>query len=67
MPQRLVEKYAPGDKVEITLGDGVWRSGEIARHAHPGVWVKLTDGSMWFVTNGSRIRQQDSQTRKGAG
>ena len=61
MPQRLVDLYAVGEHVEIlqVLEEAeVWRSGEVAGHQHPAIWVR-TDGDrkLWFVTNGKRIRR----------
>ena len=56
MPQRLVELYSEGQDVEIRLADGAWRAGRVVRPDHPGVWVRLADGSSWFVTNGRNIR-----------
>ncbi len=61
MPQRLVDLYAVGEHVEIlqALEEAeVWRSGEVAGHQHPAIWVR-TDGDrkLWFVTNGKRIRR----------
>ena len=56
MPQRLVELYPEGQAVEIRLADGGWRAGRVVRLDHPGVWVRLDDGSQWFVTNRRNIR-----------
>jgi len=38
--------------------DGVaqWLPGQAAGSQPPGLWVRLSDGSMWFVTNTRRIR-----------
>jgi hypothetical protein len=57
MPKRLVEQLAVGDEVEITFGEGAWYPGVVIGLNHPGVWVKLLDGSRWFVTHVGRIRK----------
>lgn len=58
MTRRLVERYAPGDRVLIRFeGSAEWLPGQVVRLDHPGVWVATADGRPWFVTNGSRIRK----------
>jgi hypothetical protein len=60
MTKRLVDEYQPGDPVEVffTREDiEEWRRGRAVSLQHPGVWVRLDDGSMWFVTNTRRIRK----------
>jgi len=59
MPARLSETYQAGDRVEIVLdihGSPQWLAGQVAGLQHPGLWVRLSGGSMWFVTNTRRIR-----------
>ena len=59
MAKRLSEQYAPGDEVEILFeqaGWSEWLCGAVAGFQHPGLWVRLPNGSMWFVTNAKRIR-----------
>lgn len=59
MPPRLSETYRSGDPVEIVLEiDGMehWLAGRVVGLQHPGLWVQLPGGSMWFVTNTRRIR-----------
>ncbi|MCL4867858.1 MAG: hypothetical protein KJ063_02720 [Anaerolineae bacterium] len=57
MAQRLTERYAPGDIVEIQFGqDERWWRGRVVRHDPPGVWVQTENGQQWFVTNTRRIR-----------
>ncbi|HNS02378.1 MAG TPA: hypothetical protein PKM78_08370 [Anaerolineae bacterium] len=59
MTARLSETYRPGDLVEVLFEiDGVaqWLPGQAAGSQPPGLWVRLSDGSMWFVTNTRRIR-----------
>lgn len=63
MSIRLVERFAVGDSVDVafTAPDGErWVAGRVVAHAHPGVWVRIGDGSRWFVTNGKRIRERPS-------
>ena len=61
MAKRLVELYNPGERVEITFGNGCWRPGRVARHEYPGVWVQTEDGRLWFVTNGRHIRRMKAE------
>ena len=59
MPARLSEVYRLGDWVEIVFaadGDERWLAGRVVGFQHPGLWVQLPSGSMWFVTNTRRIR-----------
>lgn len=59
MTARLSEAYRAGDRVEIMFEvDGVarWVPGRVVGSQPPGLWVRLPDGSMWFVTNTRRIR-----------
>jgi hypothetical protein len=82
MTQRLTERFAVGDWVEITFGDGRgdnrsdgrsggrsdgrWQPARLARHDPPGVWVQTMDGRFWFVTNTRRIRPLDDENRSRA-
>lgn len=59
MPARLNETYRLGDWVEIVFavdGGDRWLAGQVVGAQHPGLWVRLPGGSMWFVTNTRRIR-----------
>jgi hypothetical protein len=59
MPKRLSEQYAIGDAVEILfeqMGWSDWMSGVVVGMQAPGLWVRLANGGMWFVTNTQRIR-----------
>ena len=59
MPKRLSEQYAAGDAVEILFeqaGWSEWLRGSVMGFQYPGLWVRLPNGSMWFVTNTKRIR-----------
>ena len=56
MKKRLVELFQAGDAVEITHGDGVWRTARVVKLEHPGVWVVTADGQYWFVTNKTRMK-----------
>lgn len=59
MTARLSETYQAGDLVEIEFeigGGDYWRPGRVVGFQHPGVWVQLPGGSLWFVTNTRRIR-----------
>ena len=59
MPKRLNEQYAAGDAVEILFeqaGWSEWLRGAVVGFQPPGLWVRLPNGSMWFVTNTRRIR-----------
>jgi hypothetical protein len=58
MAARLVDLYPLGEQVEILL-DEEWQTGQVVRHDYPAVWVKTTDGYLWFVTNGRRIRKRE--------
>lgn len=67
MPPRLNEQYKPGDLVEIVFeigGDEAWHTGYIVMMQHPGVWVRLGNGSLWFVTNSKRIRPGDRDDKE---
>lgn len=66
MTARLSETYRPGDLVEIVFdidGSPQWLAGQVVGFQHPGLWVRLPGGSMWFVTNTRKIRP----ARAGAG
>lgn len=55
-PKRLIDLYRPGDPVQIYLAD--WQSGRVVAHQPPAVWVELSNGTRWFVTNGRHIRPE---------
>lgn len=59
MPKPITETYAVGEAVQTTFDGEFWLRGEVAALDHPGVWVKLADGSLLFVTNLRRIRKAD--------
>ena len=59
MAKRLSEQYALGNVVEILFeqaGWSEWLRGAVVGFQSPGLWVRLHNGSMWFVTNTRRIR-----------
>ena len=59
MTARLSETYRADDLVEIMFEvDGVaqWLAGQVVGAQPPGLWVRLAEGSLWFVTNTRRIR-----------
>ena len=59
MAKRLSEQYASGDLVEILFeqaGWSEWLRGAVVGFQAPGLWVRLSNGSTWFVTNTRRIR-----------
>ena len=59
MAKRLSEQYTAGDIVEILFeqaGWSEWLRGAVVGFPPPGLWVRLSNGSMWFVTNTRRIR-----------
>lgn len=56
MVKRLVDRFSSGDLVEISLGAEQWLEGVVVKLDHPGLWVMLGDGRVWFVTNSRRIR-----------
>ncbi len=59
MTARLSETYRAGDWVEIVFdvhGDTRWLAGQVVGMQHPGLWVRLSGGSLWFVTNTRKIR-----------
>jgi hypothetical protein len=63
VPARLTELYRPGDPVEVYFAaTEQWLPATVLGHQPPGVWVRVEDGRVWFVTNGKRIRprQDDS-------
>ena len=64
MAVRLVDVYPVGEPVEIFL-DEEWVTGRVVRHDYPAVWVQTTNGSLWFVTNGRRIRKLEERGEKG--
>lgn len=54
--QRLTEKLAVGDRVEILLRQARrWVAGEVIALDPPGVWVATAVGR-WYVTHPRRIR-----------
>jgi hypothetical protein len=58
MTARLSETYRAGDRVEIAFdvdGSPQWLAGQVVGLQHPGLWVRLSGGSMWFVTNTRKI------------
>jgi uncharacterized protein (DUF952 family) len=81
MTRRLVERFAVGAPVEVRLAsprtdssraagddggdDRSWVPAVVVRHAHPGVWIALADGSRWFMTNGGRIRERTVRAASG--
>lgn len=65
MTARLSETYRAGDRVEIVFdvhGSPQWLAGQVVGFQHPGLWVRLSGGSMWFVTNNRRIRPATNDT-----
>lgn len=58
--KRLVELYAPGERVEITFDGETWFPVIVARHEPPGVWVLSGSGALWFVTNSRHIRHGEA-------
>lgn len=61
MPRRLVDRFHPGDVIEVLFAaedaEGEWRPARVLALQHPGVWVRsVEDGKLWFVTNGQHIR-----------
>lgn len=59
--QRIYERYAPGDRVEIIFtnrGAEEWQPAVVLRREPPGIWVRAADGCEWFMTNTYRIRPQ---------
>lgn len=60
MPRRLVDAYRIEEVVQISFGDARWHDGVVIKLQHPGVWVRIGDQSVWFVTNGRRIRSGQS-------
>jgi hypothetical protein len=63
MTARLNEVYRTGDRVEIEFevgGLAQWLPGRVVGLQHPGLWARLADGRMWFVTNTRRIRPASS-------
>ena len=62
MKKRLIEMYGVNDRVEIylkTVSGEDWIPGQVIRHDHPGIWVEISGGSQWFVTNRQRIRKAE--------
>jgi SAM-dependent methyltransferase len=57
MAQRLVDRYQPGDRVEVRFPPPIddWLPGRVVRRDHPGLWVETDEGHQWFVTNSRRI------------
>lgn len=71
MPRRLVDRFGPGDVVEVLFAtedaEGEWRLARVLALQHPGVWVRtVEDGKLWFVTNGQRIRPLSPAPRPAA-
>jgi len=61
MATRLIDLYQPNDLVEITFKDSdQWIAAIVLRHEPPGIWVVMSDGSRWFVTNTRRVRPHPS-------
>ncbi len=61
--RRLIDRFKPGDAVEITFAGGTgenWLAGQVVALDAPGVWVRLADGRHFFVTNTRRIRSKMS-------
>jgi hypothetical protein len=59
VPARLAEVYRAGDAVEVYFTDAEeWRPGVVVAVQPPAVWVRMEEGTLWFVTNGRRIRQE---------
>lgn len=61
MAQRVTERFPEGSRVEIQFSADVyarWWAGTVTAHQFPGVWVQVTSGDRFFVTNGKRIRHQ---------
>ena len=57
---RIYERYAPGQREEIRVGDAAaaeWLAAVVGRPEPPGLWVRTADGQEWFVTNTYRIRK----------
>jgi len=50
--------------VEIALEGVHWTPARVVQMQHPGAWVLTRDGSLWFVTNGRRIRKKDETGRE---
>ena len=64
MAERLVERFPVGARVEIRFRDAQdWLPGIVIRHQHPAVWVRTEDGIEWFVTNGGRIRELETNKK----
>jgi hypothetical protein len=53
---RLVTLYPLKSQVEIRLTEAGWQPGQVVAHDHPGLWVAVTNGRLWFVTNRRHIR-----------
>jgi hypothetical protein len=59
---RLTVLYHAGDAVEVYLAAAEeWRPGVVVAPQPPGVWVRTEDGTVWFVTNGRRIRPRGDE------
>jgi len=54
--RRLASLYPVGTRVEVRLADDRWHPGRVTRHDHPGIWVVVEEGGLWFVTNGRHVR-----------
>jgi hypothetical protein len=62
-PRRITDRYAPGERIEITFaGDAHerWWAGVVLRPEPPGLWVQLDDGRAFWVTNSRRIRPKST-------
>jgi len=65
MPQRIYDRYHPGDRVEIKFTnrrEDEWQPAVVLRPDPPGIWVQTADGREWFMTNTYRIRPQIKTT-----
>jgi hypothetical protein len=63
MAERLTERFALGEEVEILVAD-IWRPGIVVAKEHPAIWVRTANGQPWFVTNGKRIRKLGTGSRE---
>ena len=61
--KRLAERFPVGALVEIEINGYGWQAGRVVQHDHPGLWVKMIDGRIWFVTNGRKIRAAGGRER----
>jgi hypothetical protein len=63
MIERLTERFALGESVEILVGER-WLPGVVVHKEHPAIWVRTANGQPWFVTNGRRVRKRESGTEE---